>query len=136
MPCYNFLLMIIEQGAVEVVSTIIVGLGLIPLAMAFSSRQIEAIFKRDEYRCQFYGEHRCSNPKHITVHHIISQSECRELRINPDTPENAITVCKNAHWDKLHKSKESSAIYIQRLQEIAQINISRAKQKGWVFPKD
>jgi hypothetical protein len=61
--------------------------------------------ERDGGQCQFpphlNGSKRDCLPKRLEVHHILPQRYCERLGINPDYPENVLTVCRNAHH-KIH----------------------------------
>lgn len=71
---------------------------------AFSKKQRLAIHVRDGHKCNFpdhleKGGKQCEG--RLEVHHILPQGYCRELGINPDYAENALTICQKAH-DTVH----------------------------------
>jgi len=110
-------------------------LGVLPIILAFSPQQIQAILDRDGQKCQFPGKHVCNDPGHLKVHHIISQEELRDQGINPDQADLAVTVCKNTHWPILHQTKESWREWVEPLRAIIQRNTENAVARGWVFPR-
>jgi hypothetical protein len=128
---------------------------------AFTPRQREAIRKRDHYKCQFPDKHDCGG-RH-EVHHVLPQGYAKEVGVDPDYPENALTICKNAH-EKIHPDsgaarrswKPKSDVFV-RVQEarkeklahreiywnptwdrqmtvVAVRNTQRARAEGWTFP--
>lgn len=73
-------------------------------AFALNKIQREAIKERDGQRCQGCGitkicnrsEPEC-NPEKLQVHHILPQGYAKKFDIDPDYPENLITVCTTLH---------------------------------------
>src|SRR3990167_4776102 len=66
----------------------------------YTKKQREAIRARDHYKCQFpphLNGHRdeCKGP--LQVHHIKPQRYLKNFGVDPDYPENGITVCSNGH---------------------------------------
>lgn len=92
-------------------------LGALPIVFLITKNQIEAIIKRDNNQCQFPYSHQDS--RKLGVHHISNKS---------DTPENLITVCKNAHLNIIHKNGHNS--HDQDLLQITQNNTQRAQENG------
>jgi hypothetical protein len=86
-------------------------LGLLPLTgFAFNYAQRKWIREeRDKGKCQAPFPHRCNEKeKQCQVHHILPQGYCLRVDIeDPDFPENAITLCQNAH-DKIHPDVPSA----------------------------
>lgn len=71
---------------------------------AFTKKQREAIRDdRDGGRCHFPAEHRCNEDK-LEVHHLIPQRYSEWIGVDPDFPENGLTVCSNSH-DLIHPDR-------------------------------
>lgn len=72
---------------------------------AFNDRQRGAIRQRDENKCQFPDDHACNGDDKLEVHHVIPQRYAKEIGIpDPDVPENALTICSQAH-DLIHPDR-------------------------------
>lgn len=65
------------------------------LGMALSSRQRLAVVNRDSKKCNLPAEHDCRG--RLEVHHVLPQGYCGLLDIEPDFPENLLTICHNSH---------------------------------------
>lgn len=65
----------------------------------FSEKQRKAILLRDNNKCQAPFKHNCRG--RLEVHHIIPQHYARTIlgltEEETDKPENALTICLNAH---------------------------------------
>lgn len=78
--------------------------------LAFTDQQKKWIRERDENKCNFPGHHRC-NGKHgdnIHVHHIMPQRYCHEFNIDPDFPDNGISICENSHQHMIHPDMDKA----------------------------
>ena len=67
--------------------------------IAFSSRQRKWFLKRDKNSCQAPFAHICDSTVPLQVHHIKPHGYLRRVApgVSADYPENAITLCRNAH---------------------------------------
>lgn len=104
--------------------------------MSLGSERIQAIIERDRFHCQFPGQHDCNNPGNLRIHHIFSPQELLTLGLDPDIAENLLTVCGNAHWDKLHRRPNSYRHWRLILIAISYQNTQLALQQGWQYPHD
>lgn len=68
---------------------------LVPVFLALTQKQRLAVVNRDGKKCNLPAEHDCRGQ--LQVHHILPQAYSGLLKLNPDFPENLITICKNAH---------------------------------------
>lgn len=127
----------------------------------FTHAQRDAIKERDGNKCQAPVPHHCGG--NLNVHHIFGQRYCYELKINPDFPENGITLCENFHQKVIHPDSsiamkcldEQTAMRVVEERRIelmadriiywndefdrvlmmtAVKNTQRATAKGWHFP--
>lgn len=131
---------------------------------AFTRKERNAIVERDGERCNFPSEHDCNGEDKLQVHHILPQRFLEKLGVEPDFPENGLTVCENAHLNLIHEDigrakREYSQnqnvyneVFIERdkklknreiywnddwdrkLMVTALRNTQRAEKKGWKFP--
>jgi len=133
---------------------------------AFSQKQRRALRDdRDGHMCQAVQiiPHKCK-PKDLHVHHIIPQRYSQELGIDPDFPENALTICSNAHKEIHPDMKKAGVIYHsdnhsfhrmfqereeklknktiywrdtwdRQLHTKAVLRTQKSIKKGWVFPE-
>lgn len=135
--------------------------------LALTKTQKTAIRERDDNRCQFPDhlnghKHECGG--NLNVHHILPQGYCNELNINPDFPENCLTLCENSHklihpdmeyarkhWvpkgdsylkvqEKRKDSLEHKEVYWvttwDRAMSATAVRRTQQKEKeGWRFPK-
>lgn len=113
---------------------------LLPVLMAYSRIQVEAIKLRDGYECQFPEIHSCNGKSALQVHHIVSQEACEALGIDPDTPNNGISICPISH-KYMHVGKGGKRVNIWKgyagvLRERARLNTENAVAKGWEFPEE
>lgn len=129
---------------------------------AFTTEQRKAIKERDKNKCQFPAPHNCGGQ--LEVHHILCQRYLTNLGVDPDFAENAITICRNAHQEKVHpdmkkarkeyrRNKNSyreifeqrdemlrnreiywNPQYDRQMQVVALRNTQRAKKEGWELP--
>lgn len=81
------------QYVPEIISTI----GTLGFLMAFTAKQRAAIVERDGGKCRATTTHSCNEENGLEVDHIIPQRYAKEVGIDPDFPENALSKCKNAH---------------------------------------
>jgi hypothetical protein len=132
--------------------------------MALNEKQRRAIRERDEHRCQFPAPHDCNEKEGLEVHHILGQRYLRRLKVDPDYPENTISVCKNAHRRVIHPDMEEARrrygmdkdaykkaftarndklnkrqVYWndqedRPMQVVATRNTQKAEERGWRFP--
>ena len=63
--------------------------------LAFTKKQRDAIVERDDAECQMPKKH--THKGGLQVHHILNQRYAQEIGFDPDYPENAITICEEAH---------------------------------------
>lgn len=74
---------------------------------AFTEKQRKSIaFERDEGRCHAPFKHNCNFDK-LEVHHVLPQRYAKEMGLDDqyiDNPENAITICSQAH-DMIHPDR-------------------------------
>ncbi len=61
---------------------------------AFSKKQRDAIVERDKNKCNYPLPHECGGE--LCVHQIIPPRYAEVVGVDPDFPENALTICKNA----------------------------------------
>jgi len=74
--------------------------------LPFNDRQRRAIRERDDHRCQFPEcpiSPQC-NPRRLECHHIKPQGYLKRFGVDPDFPENALTICERAH-DAIHPDR-------------------------------
>lgn len=74
------------------------------LKFSFTRLQRDAIKNRDEHHCQFPSKHNCNqgpDGKFLVVHHLLPQRYSQKFDIDPDFPENGLSICSNAH-DLIH----------------------------------
>lgn len=73
-------------------------LGTLGFLMSFSSNQRLWIINRDSNMCQAPFPHECE-PDYLHVHHVTPQHYSKEVfpMLDPDVPENGITLCREAH---------------------------------------
>lgn len=135
----------------------------------FTDKQRKAILERDGFRCQFppclkdgpvCGDGQCT----LHVHHVIPKAYGVKIGLEPNYPENGLTVGKAAH-DMIHPDikgakvryvkgdKEAiKRVFDDREQKLkrreiywnpqwdremvtaAVLRTQKAKNKGWVFP--
>lgn len=72
------------------------------IAFALNAKQRFAIRERDNNECQGCGitsicTRNTPDRIHLQVHHIIPQGYSKRMGIDPDYPENLITICENLH---------------------------------------
>ncbi len=60
---------------------------------AFSKKQRLAIMERDGHKCNYPLPHQCGGK--LCVHQIIPPRYGEVVGVDPDFPENALTICKN-----------------------------------------
>ena len=60
----------------------------------FSRKQRDAIIDRDKKKCNYPLPHKCDGE--LCIHQIIPPRYAEVVGVDPDFPENALTVCKNA----------------------------------------
>jgi len=67
--------------------------------IAFSVRQRKWFLKRDKNECQAPFPHVCDCDNPLQVHHIKPHGYLKRVApgVSADYPENAITLCRNAH---------------------------------------
>lgn len=63
--------------------------------MALTDRQRRAVRNRDGNKCNLPAEHDCGG--RLEVHHVLPQGYLGLLGIDPDYPENVVTICHKAH---------------------------------------
>jgi hypothetical protein len=89
-----------------------VGLFVIASLGAFTRKQRDAIVERDDNKCQFPEHHKHKGG--LQVHHIIPQRYSEQLGIDPDFPENGLTLCEDSHH-KVHPDiKRAKQTYHQK----------------------
>lgn len=64
---------------------------------AIVERDKEFGIKKNKGGCQAPENHPCHGDKKIHVHHVRPQRYCVTLGVDPDFPENAISLCDEAH---------------------------------------
>lgn len=119
-------------------------------AMAFTLRQRQAIRARDKQECQMDCEAarfcgKGNDP--LEVHHVLPQAYSRQYGVDPDYPENAVSVCRTFHQEEIHNTSLPDAQqairerrpywnteHDRKLSAIAVRNTQRARKKGWIFP--
>lgn len=138
------------------------------LLYAFTKEQREAIRARDGGNCQVKKviPHECNDNKGVQIHHILPQRFSKDMGIiNPDYPENGISLCENFHQHYIHPDmgiaqkkygqdresfKEAFARRNEMLENkqiywntnydrimgvIAVRNTQKSKKEGWIFPE-
>ena len=83
----------------------------------------------------------------LEVHHILPQAYSRQFGVDPDYPENAISLCRTFHQQEIHITNIPEAhqalrerrpywdtTHDRKLGTIAVRNTQRAKKSGWIFP--
>jgi hypothetical protein len=65
---------------------------------SFSLKRKKWWLDRDGHKCQASFEHIC-DPDHLQVHHILPHAYLHQVApgVEPDYPENGITLCRTAH---------------------------------------
>lgn len=134
------------------------------LELALTNAQKEAIRKRDHYTCQFPHKEGEECYGRLEIHHLLPQSYCKLLGIDPDFETNLLTICQNSHQNIIHKDigearkhykpKGDSFLKVQESRRdslqsgvpywnteydramlaIAIKNTQIAESKGWRFP--
>lgn len=61
--------------------------------MAYSQKQREAILERDKRKCNYPLPHDCGGE--LCVHQIIPPRYAKAVDVDPDFPENGLTICTN-----------------------------------------
>ena len=84
--------MLIELLRPEIVDALTI---FAPVFLALSLKQRMAVQNRDGKKCNLPAEHDCRG--RLEVHHLLPQGYCGVLNIDPDFPENVLTICKNSH---------------------------------------
>lgn len=127
-----------------------VALGIMVYAMCYSSEQRAAIRRRDGQRCQMDCDKatHCNPQAPLEIHHLIPQAYARQFGIDPDFPENGISLCRDFHQKELHGISVPSAQaairerrvfwnekFDRMLKAIAIRNTQRATARGWIFPE-
>lgn len=82
-------------------------LGLYAIAtLSFTKSQRDWIDERDNHQCQAPWEHECNGLTQAKrhKHHIIPQRYAERMGIDPDYPENGISICENAHVGNGHET--------------------------------
>lgn len=78
----------------------------LPVLMALNQAQKNWVDRRDGGKCQAPFEHECNgaarNKRH--KHHILPQRYAKRFGINPDYPENVVSLCENAHVGNGHET--------------------------------
>jgi hypothetical protein len=65
-------------------------------ALNFNQRKI--IRERDGNKCNFpVPNHNCNGDKRLEINHIHPQKYLKSLGVDPDYPENLLTICQNSH---------------------------------------
>lgn len=66
---------------------------------SFTLRQRKWFLKRDGKKCNAPFPHKCDDSVPLQVHHIKPHGYLRRVapKVSADYPENAITLCRNAH---------------------------------------
>lgn len=140
------------------------------VGLAFTRAQRDYIKDRD-VSCVAPFDHDCNQTtKPLEVHHILGQrylafvGKLMGFKIDPDRPENAITLCRNAHHvihpdmaEAMHHYHDEGAdaikqVFVDReeklknreipwcdqhdrkMQVIAMVNTQKAKLSGKIFP--
>lgn len=93
--------------------------------LSFSQKQVEAIWERDNGKCQYPG---CTNKTKykVEVHHVTPQGY--SIRINnmrPDSPFNAVCLCEEHHVGYPKKDREKSGL--------GRRAVYREQEKGMVW---
>ncbi len=71
---------------------------LLVTSFSLNYRQRQTVRGRDGDKCNFpVPGHRCDGDKRLEVNHIFPQKYLKGLGVNPDYPENLITICHNSH---------------------------------------
>ena len=96
---------------------------------AFSKKQRESILDRDSRRCNYPLPHDCGGD--LCVHQIIPPRYAKVVGLDPDYPENALTICKNIQAGPngiFPDIAEAQATYAQNPDSFKQAILKRAKK--------
>lgn len=83
----------------EVITAAEITLGwLVVLGLTFKQRRV--IRERDNNKCQFekiVPGHKCNGEEHLEVNHIFPRKYLLGLGVDPDYPENLLSICQRSH---------------------------------------
>jgi 5-methylcytosine-specific restriction endonuclease McrA len=66
------------------------------------------VLKRDHYTCQYCGHKMTASE--ATIDHVVSQSRCKKMKINPNTWTNTVACCRKCQKRKGDKSMEETGL--------------------------
>ena len=87
-----------ERGLAERLTITVFTDFLLLTSLSLSYQQRKIIRERDGNKCQFpVPGHKCNGRVNLEINHIFPQKYCRSLGVDPDYPENLLTLCQNSH---------------------------------------